>query len=101
MKAKFFQKAKRITVPSLRKNLSRVFKSSQTYFVTEKGKPAKVLIPYDSLFEFLEILEELDDKTLLRQVAQGRKEYQKGREWIPVSRLFNQIRKSRLKHRTN
>ena len=47
------------------------------------------------LSELLEIFEELSDQTLIQQVMQGRQEYRKGGQVIPVSRLFNQIRKSR------
>ena len=47
------------------------------------------------LSELLEIFEELTDPTLIRQVAQGRKECRKDGQGIPVSRLFNQIRQSR------
>ncbi len=96
MKTEFLQKAKRITVQELQKNLSKILKGNGAYFVTDNDKPVKVIFSYDSLLDFFETLEELDDKVLLRQVAQGRKEYQKGRKWIPVNRLFKQIRKFRM-----
>ena len=82
---------KHIGVRELRGNLSQVIKSKQAYFVTEHGKPVKAMIPYSALLELLELLEELKDKTLMQEIAQGRKEYQEG-GWIPASRLKKQLR---------
>ncbi|OGW82729.1 MAG: hypothetical protein A2Z83_07935 [Omnitrophica bacterium GWA2_52_8] len=74
----------------MRTNLAKVLKSRQAYFVTDHGKPVKAMIPYEVLLELLEMLEELKDKNLIQEVAQGRKEYQEG-GWVPASRLKNKL----------
>ena len=82
----FVKAGKYVGVRELRTNLATVLKSRQAYFVTDHGKSVKAMIPYEVLLELLEIMEELKDKTLVQEVAQGRKEYQQG-GWVPVSRL--------------
>ncbi|OGX03371.1 MAG: hypothetical protein A3G87_03005 [Omnitrophica bacterium RIFCSPLOWO2_12_FULL_50_11] len=64
--------------------------TSDCDLVTDHGKPVKAMISYEVLLELLEILEELRDKTLIQEVAQGRKEYAAG-GWFPVSRLKNEL----------
>jgi len=86
----FVKEGKYVGVRELRTNLAKVLKSRQAYFVTDHGKPVKAMISYEVLLELLEILEELKDKTLLREVALGREEYRKG-GWVPVSRLKKQL----------
>jgi len=74
-----------IGVRELRENLSHVLKSRKTYFVTDHGKPVRAVLPYEVFLELLEVLEELKDKKLMQNVAQGREEYQKG-GWVPRDR---------------
>ena len=87
----FVREGKYVGVRELRTNLAGMLKSRQSYFVTDHGKPVKAMIPYEVLLELLEILEELKDKALTQEVAQGRKEYQQG-GWVPVSRLKNKLK---------
>ena len=82
----FVKEGKYVGVRELRENLSKMLKSRHAYFVTDHGKPVKAMIPYGVLLELLETLEELKDKTLIQEVAQGRKEYAAG-GWVPASRL--------------
>ena len=86
----FVKEGKYVGVRELRGNLAKMLKSRQAYFVTDHGKPVKALIPYEVLLELLEILEELKDKALIQEVAQGRKEYAAG-GWVPASRLKNKL----------
>ena len=86
----FVKEGKYVGVRELRGNLSRMLKSRQSYFVTDHGKPVKAMIPYGILLELLEILEELKDKNLIQEIAQGRKEYREG-GWVPASRLKNKL----------
>ncbi len=86
----FVKRGKYIGVRELRENLSKVIKSGQAYFVTDHGKPVKAMIPYETLLELLEILEELKDKRLIQEVARGGKEYQEG-GWIPAGRLKKRL----------
>ena len=78
-----------IGVRELRENLARVLKSPRTYFVTDHGKPVRAVLSYPVLLELLEMLEELKDKNLIREVSQGRDEYRKG-GWVPAGRLRKQ-----------
>jgi hypothetical protein len=84
--AGFVKEGEYIGARELRESLSKVIKSKKSFFVTEHGKPVKAMIPYGTLLELLEILEELKDKALVLEVAQGREEYRKG-GWVPVNRL--------------
>ena len=86
----FVKEVKFVGARELRTNLAKVLKSRQAYFVTDHGKPVKAMIPYEVLLELLEIVEELKDKALLQEVAQGRREYQEG-GWVPASRLKNKL----------
>lgn len=87
-----FAEVKKITAQELRMNLSKILKSCKSYLITDQGKPVKAMIPFGSFLDLLEIFEELNDKALVQEIAQGRKEYQRGRKWIPVNRLFHKIR---------
>ena len=89
----FVRSGKHIGVRELRANLSRVIKSHQTYFVTDHGKPVRAVLPYEVLLELLEILEELKDKNLFQEIAEARKEYQKG-GWVSVDRLKESLKRS-------
>ena len=80
-----------IGVRQLRENLARVLKSPRTYFVTDHGKPVRAVLSYPVLLELLEMLEELKDKNLVREVAQGRDEYRSG-GWVPAKRLKKSLR---------
>ncbi|MBI4000050.1 MAG: hypothetical protein HY351_05485 [Candidatus Omnitrophica bacterium] len=85
------KEGKYIGARELRENVSKVMRSKNSFFVTEHGKPVKVMIPYRTLLELLQVLEELKDKTLMQEVAQGRKEYQAG-GWISASRLKKDLK---------
>ena len=86
----FVKEGKYVGVRELRINLAKVLKSKKAYFVTDHGKPVKVMIPYEVLLNLLETLEELKDKALIQEVAQGRKEYQGG-GWVPASQLKKKL----------
>lgn len=80
------KKSHYIGTRQLRGSLAKVLKSRDSYFVTDHGKPVKAMIPYEVLLELLEIMDELKDKALLKEISQGREEYKQG-SWVPVSRL--------------
>ncbi len=80
------KKSHYIGTRQLRGSLAKVLKSRDSYFVTDHGKPVKAMIPYEVLLELLDIMEELKDKTLVKEIALGRKEYAEGKS-VPVSRL--------------
>ena len=84
------REGKYVGVRELRENLSTMLKSRHAYFVTDHGKPVTAMIPYEMLLELLEVLEELKDKNLIREVTQGREEYRAG-GWVSTSRLKKKI----------
>ena len=86
----FVREGKYVGVRELRENLSTMLKSRHAYFVTDHGKPVTAMIPYEVLLELLEIVEELKDKNLIREVTQGREEYRAG-GWVPASRLKKKL----------
>ena len=80
-----------IGIRELRQNLPKVLHGRRTYFVTDHGKPVRVMLPYEVFLELLEILDELKDKALMQEIAQGRVEYQRG-GWIPIARLKRSLK---------
>ena len=68
-----------------------MLKSEKPFFVTEHGKPVKVMLPYARFLELLEAVEELKDNFLIREIAQGRKEYAAG-GFKPVASLQKLLR---------
>ena len=72
------RKGEYIGARELRQRLSQVIRSEKPFFVTEHGKPVKVMVSYAAFLELLEAVEELRDNFLVREVAQGRTEYGKG-----------------------
>jgi len=82
-----------IGVRALRANLAGVLKSSKTYFVTDHGKPVRAVVDYEVLLELLDIIEEMKDTSLIRDVAKGREEYGSG-GFVPVDRLKKAFKKT-------
>jgi antitoxin (DNA-binding transcriptional repressor) of toxin-antitoxin stability system len=87
----WIQAGEYIGARQLRERLAEVIKSKKPFFVTEHGKPVKAMIPYEELLELLEAAEELKDRFLVREVAQGRLEYRKG-DFKPLSQLKKVLR---------
>lgn len=85
--AGILQKSEYIGVRALRKSLADVVKDNKkTFFLTQRGKPVKAVLPYATFLELLELLDELKDERLMQEIARGRKEYQKG-GWVPFEKL--------------
>ena len=80
------RKGEYIGARELRQRLSQVIRSDKPFFVTEHGKPVKVMVSYAAFLELLEAVEELKDNFLVREVSQGRVEYRKG-SFKPLSSL--------------
>lgn len=87
--------ARYIGVRELREHLSKRLKDKKAIVVTEHGTPTRVILSYQDVVELIEVLDELQDRSAIQAVQEGRKTVQGGTEGIPVSRLFNQIRESR------
>ena len=89
----FVKDGMHIGVRELRENLAQVLKSPRTYFITDHGKPVRAVLSYPVLLELLEMLEELKDQNLIREVSQGREEYRAG-GWVPAKRLKKTLKSS-------
>src|SRR5205814_1916495 len=67
-----------IGVKELRQRIAHLLRSDRPRIVTERGKPRQVLIAYDKVVELIEILEELRDRKLMRDLERARAAYRKG-----------------------
>lgn len=76
-------RAEPIGVRELKNRLSAVLRCGKPRIVTEHNKPCHVLVPYEDLVELVEVLEELSSIKLLRQIAEGRAAYLKGKG-VPI-----------------
>jgi len=83
-------KAKHVGVKSFRTHLSRFIRSQQPYIIMDRTQPQEFVIPYNEMIKLVEMLEELYDPELLKQIAEGRNAYRKG-GWVPVSRLWQKL----------
>ena len=80
-----------VGVRQLRGALTRYMHSPRkAFFVTEHGKPKKVLVSYDCFMELLEAIENLKDKVLLQMVVESRKAQQEGRS-VPLGNLKHEL----------
>ena len=87
--------ARHVGIRELREHLSKRLKDNRPIVVTEHGTPTKVILSYRDMLELIEILDELQDRKALESVRQGRKAVLGGAPGIPVSRLFQRIRRAR------
>ncbi len=90
-------KAEHVGARALRNNLFEFLKEDGPLVVTDRGKPVRVILNYEKILELLDMLDELSDPETVEAVREGRKAIAKGVKGIPVSRLFNEVRKSRKK----
>ena len=67
----------------MKNNLSAVLRRGKPRIVTEHNQPKHVLVPYEDMVELIELLDELSDPRLLRQIAEGRVGYRKGKS-VPI-----------------
>lgn len=71
-------RAPRIGAREFRNKACAFIKAGKFYLVTEHGKPAGVFMPYKEALELTEIIDELDDKKLLKTIAEGRRAIKRG-----------------------
>jgi len=84
-------RAETIGVKELKNHLSVVLKQRKARVVTDRNKPKHFLIPYEDMVEIAEIVEELSSAKLLRDIAEGRRSYRKGK-WIPLETLAKDLK---------
>jgi prevent-host-death family protein len=86
-------KARHIGIRELKANLSKFLKENTTMVITDHGTPTNVIVAYDDIVELVDVLDELLDKSTLLSVHEGRHAIANGSKGVPVSTLFNKIRK--------
>jgi antitoxin YefM len=88
--------AKYVSLKELRPGLPRVVKEasgkSERFIITRRGKPEAVLIGADDYEDLVETLEILSDKALMKRLAKGKEEVEKGMT-VPFDELRSRIEK--------
>ncbi len=88
--ASLLRKAKPVNVREAQAKLSRLIRSKSPSMVLSHGKPVSFLIPYEEMLDLLEMVDEMKDKTLLKEIARARAEYTKGKA-VPAEHLFRKM----------
>ena len=81
-------RAKSIGVRRFRDKASRFIGKHEFLIITARGAPASVLLPYNDILEIADILEELEDKKIVKTIAQGRISIHKGAKGILASKVL-------------
>jgi len=77
-------RAPRVGAREFRNKACAFIKAGKFYLVTEHGKPAGVFMPYEEALGLIEIIDELNDKKLLRTIAEGRRAIHGGAKGISL-----------------
>ena len=83
-------KAKHVGIKELKNHLSAMLKTHRPMVATDRGEPTYFFIPYNEMIEIVEILEELSDPDMVRQIQKARLAYKKN-GWVPASRLWKKL----------
>jgi hypothetical protein len=68
----------RVGAREFRNKACSFIRTGRAYLVTEHGQPAGVFLPYEDAVEIAEIIDELNDRRLLKTIAEGRRAIHKG-----------------------
>jgi len=88
--AALLRKAKPVNVREAQARLSQLISSKMPSLVLSHGKPVSFLMPYDEMLDLVEMLEDLKDQRLLKEIAKARAEYGRGKT-VPAERLFKKM----------
>jgi antitoxin (DNA-binding transcriptional repressor) of toxin-antitoxin stability system len=88
--ATLLRKAKPVNVREAQARLSRLISSKMPSLVLSHGKPVSFLMPYDEMLDLVEMVEDLKDQKLLKEIAKARAEYDRGKA-VPAERLFKRM----------
>lgn len=83
-------RAPRIGAREFRNKACSFISAGKAYLVTEHGHPAGVFLPYEDAIELADIIDELNDRKLLKIIAEGRRAIHRGAKGIP---LLNSLKK--------
>ncbi|MBI5410585.1 MAG: hypothetical protein HZA21_01185 [Nitrospirae bacterium] len=89
--AALLRKAKPVNVREAQAKLSQLISSKVPSLVLSHGKPVSFLMPYEEMLDLVEMLEELKDQKLLKEIAKARSEYAQGKS-VSAERLFQKMR---------
>ncbi|OGW76860.1 MAG: hypothetical protein A3K16_00920 [Omnitrophica bacterium RIFCSPLOWO2_01_FULL_45_24] len=78
-------RAPRIGAREFRNKACSFIRRGKAYLVTEHGQPAGVFLPYEDAIELVDIIDELNDKKLLKIIAEGRRAISRGAKGILLS----------------
>ena len=78
-------RAPRIGAREFRNKACSFIRRGKAYLVTEHGQPAGVFLPYEDAIELADIIDELNDKKLLKIIAGGRRAISRGARGILLS----------------
>ncbi len=88
--AALLRKAKPVNVREAQATLSKLISSKTPSLVLSHGKPVSFLMPYEDMLDLMEMLEELKDQKLLKEIAKSRFEYAGGKA-VPAERLLRKM----------
>jgi antitoxin (DNA-binding transcriptional repressor) of toxin-antitoxin stability system len=88
--ASLLRKAKPVNVREAQAKLSRLIRSKAPSMVLSHGRPVSFLIPYEEMLDLLEMVDEMKDQMLLKEIARARAEYAKGKA-VPAEPLFRKM----------
>src|SRR3989338_22761 len=77
-------RAPRVGAREFRNKACAFVKAGKFYLVTEHGKPVGVFMPYEDALDLTEIIDELNDKELLKAIASGRRAIRRGTKGISL-----------------
>ncbi len=86
--SKALLRAKSVGVRKFRNGASRFIRKNEFLIITEHGTPASVLLPYNDVLEIVDILEELEDKKLVKAIVEGRRAIRKGTKGVSALKVL-------------
>ena len=87
-------RAKNVGVRYFRDHASRFVRKHEPIVITERGQREGVLLPYESVLELVDILDELQDRDLLKAIAEGRRAIRAGKKGVLFSESVKKHRKT-------
>ena len=77
-------KAHYVGIRQLQKRLSILLNKKTPLIITKRGKPKKIILPYEDMLEFLDLISEMNDQQTRRIIERGRRAIQKNPQGIRV-----------------
>ena len=81
------RKARPVNLRAARAQLSTLIRSKQLTVFLSNSKPVSYLVSYEDMLDLVEILDELQDKKHLGEIARARKDYAQGKA-VSADRLL-------------